>query len=96
LTDAVICIYVSDSDKYVEPLRGNLIPGFHEVKSAANIAGAYGCTISGAGPTAVAITDSLTKAEAISTAMVNAFLDSGNLKSTGYIQQLDAEGARVV
>ncbi|RWR93725.1 homoserine kinase [Cinnamomum micranthum f. kanehirae] len=34
-----------------------LIPGMSAVKKAALEAGAFGCTISGAGPTAVAVTD---------------------------------------
>ena len=38
-------------------VRGPLIPGMMAVKAAAKAAGAYGCTISGAGPTAVAICD---------------------------------------
>ncbi|KAK9865182.1 hypothetical protein WJX84_002731 [Apatococcus fuscideae] len=42
-------------DVIVEPVRGPLIPGFAEVKAAAKAAGAYGCTISGAGPTCVAV-----------------------------------------
>ena len=38
-------------------VRGPLIQGLMAVKAAAKAAGAYGCTISGAGPTAVAICD---------------------------------------
>ncbi|KAL2928393.1 Homoserine kinase [Bienertia sinuspersici] len=44
-------------DRIVEPTRAPLIPGMGAVKKAAVAAGAYGCTISGAGPTAVAVTD---------------------------------------
>ncbi len=47
-----------DSDVIIEPVRGPLIPGMLSVKEAAKSAGAWGCTISGAGPTAVAIVDS--------------------------------------
>lgn len=42
---------------HLAQVRGPLIPGMMAVKAAAKAAGAYGCTISGAGPTAVAITD---------------------------------------
>ncbi|KAF2316918.1 hypothetical protein GH714_042259 [Hevea brasiliensis] len=42
------------SDKIVEPKRAPLIPGMEGLKKAAIGAGAFGCTISGAGPTAVA------------------------------------------
>ena len=38
-------------------VRGPLSPGMMAVKAAAKAAGAFGCTISGAGPTAVAVTD---------------------------------------
>lgn len=44
----------------------------------------------------MAITDSAEKAEKISEAMVKAFSEAGGLKAVGYIQKLDAEGARVI
>ena len=53
--DAALIGKALDSDAIVEPVRGPLIPGFAAVKEAARAAGAFGCTISGAGPTAVAI-----------------------------------------
>jgi homoserine kinase len=43
------------TDCIVEPARGPLIPGFKAVKEAALCSGAAGCTISGAGPTIVAV-----------------------------------------
>ncbi|KAE9465777.1 hypothetical protein C3L33_02311, partial [Rhododendron williamsianum] len=46
------------SDRIVEPKRAPLIPGMEAVKKAAIEAGAFGCTISGSGPTAVAVVDS--------------------------------------
>ncbi|KAL4394241.1 hypothetical protein AHAS_Ahas02G0132300 [Arachis hypogaea] len=45
------------SDKIVEPCCAPLIPGMEGIKRAALDAGAFGCTISGAGPTAVAVID---------------------------------------
>ncbi|CAI9755020.1 unnamed protein product [Fraxinus pennsylvanica] len=45
------------SDKIVELRRVPLVPGMEAVEKAAIEAGAFGCTISGAGPTAVAVTD---------------------------------------
>jgi homoserine kinase len=42
----------------LEGARSQLIPNFLRVKRAAMDAGSYGCTISGAGPAVVAITDS--------------------------------------
>jgi len=44
-------------DLYAEPRRAPLIPHFAEVKRAALDAGAFGCSISGSGPTIFAIAD---------------------------------------
>ncbi len=46
-------------DGYAEPLRAPLIPNFAAVKRAALDAGAFGCSISGSGPTIFAITAEL-------------------------------------
>ncbi|RYR26118.1 hypothetical protein Ahy_B02g060277 [Arachis hypogaea] len=69
------------SDKIVEPRRAPLIPGMEGVKRAALDAGAFGCTISGAGPTAVAVIDDERKGMEIGERMVEAFLKEGNLKA---------------
>lgn len=63
------------------------------VIDAALASNAYGCTISGAGPTAVAITDSEDKGAEIKNRMVDGF---GRLKVSAAIHRLDREGARVV
>jgi homoserine kinase len=42
-------------DRYAEPHRAPLIPRFHDIKRAALEAGAFGCSISGSGPTIFAI-----------------------------------------
>lgn len=47
-------------DLYAEPRRAPMIPRFLEVKRAALTAGAYGCSISGSGPTIFAIVDERT------------------------------------
>eukprot|EP00252_Welwitschia_mirabilis_P017128 TRINITY_DN38012_c0_g1_i1.p1 TRINITY_DN38012_c0_g1~~TRINITY_DN38012_c0_g1_i1.p1 ORF type:complete len:383 (+),score=48.52 TRINITY_DN38012_c0_g1_i1:241-1389(+) len=83
-------------DTIVEPKRGPLIPGFSSVKAAALKAGAFGCTISGAGPTAVAITDSAEKGRIIAEAMMDAFLKHGKLDSNSAVKKLDRNGARVL
>ena len=44
-------------DRYAEPRRAPMIPRFPEVKQAALDAGAFGCSISGSGPTIFAIVD---------------------------------------
>lgn len=80
----------------MEPRRAPLIPGMSAVKVAAKAAGAYGCTISGAGPTAVAVTDSAAKAEAIGAEMVKAFREQGKLQAVATVAPLNREGARVL
>lgn len=82
------------SDKIVEPRRAPLIPGMEAVKKAALQAGAFGCTISGAGPTAVAVIDDELAGNAIAEHMIHAFLHHGNLKASAKVLQLDRLGAR--
>ncbi|KAK6946548.1 GHMP kinase N-terminal domain [Dillenia turbinata] len=84
------------SDKIVEPKRAPLIPGMESVKKAAIEAGAFGCTISGAGPTAVAVIDCEEKGKEIGIKMVEAFLKDGNLKASAMVRRLDRVGARLV
>ncbi|KAL6978723.1 homoserine kinase [Sarracenia purpurea var. burkii] len=84
------------SDKIVEPRRAPLIPGMDAVKKAAIEAGAFGCTISGAGPTAVAITDDEERGREIGIRMVEAFMEDGNLKASVVVKMLDRVGARLV
>jgi homoserine kinase len=88
--------FTSASDTIVEPQRAPLIPGMGAVTAAAKNAGAYGCTISGAGPTAVAITNSEEQGKLIGAAMVDAFASHGGLRATAYVSKLDNEGARIV
>ncbi|KAB2602536.1 glutamate receptor 3.2-like [Pyrus ussuriensis x Pyrus communis] len=84
------------SDKIVEPRRAPLIPGMDAVKKAAIEAGAFGCTISGAGPTAVAVTDDPEKGKVIGEKMVAAFLKEGMLKAAASVSRLDRVGARLL
>lgn len=83
------------ADGIVEPRRAPLIPGMVSVKKAAIDSGAFGCTISGAGPTAVAVTDDEEKGKEIGSRMVEAFLKDGNLKASVTVAKLDRVGARV-
>jgi homoserine kinase len=53
-----------------------LIPGYEAVQTAALKAGAYGLTISGAGPTLLALVDPM-QAEAVVTAMTEAWQEVG-------------------
>lgn len=81
----------------VEGARGPLIPGFAGVKQAAMDAGAFGCTISGAGPTVVAVVASQEEGQRVGKIMAEAFSAHGNLACNSMqVVQLDTVGARVV
>ncbi|XP_072994283.1 homoserine kinase [Typha latifolia] len=84
------------ADGIVEPRRAPLIPGMVGVKKAAVEAGAFGCTISGAGPTAVAVIDDEEKGKEIGERMVTAFMREGGLKAKMTVAKLDRVGARVI
>lgn len=95
--DAALIGKALDSDAIVEPVRGPLIPGFQAVKEAAHAAGAFGCTISGAGPTAVAIVSDPEVGERVKEAMVAAFKAAGQLEvNSAKVVRLDNEGAKRV
>ena len=66
-------IGTSVKDVIVEPARKHMIPGFDKVKNNALAAGAYGVTISGAGPSVIAFTDKKHDAKKISNAMKRGF-----------------------
>ena len=78
-------------DRYAEPLRANLIPRFHDVKRAAVLGGAFGCSISGSGPTVFAIAEDEATAIVCATAMQHAF---GDVASTTHVGPIAKEGAR--
>jgi homoserine kinase len=64
-------------DRIATPHRRHLIPGFEDAVAAGKMAGAYGVTISGAGPTMLAITDRRTATD-VATAMADALVAAGN------------------
>ena len=85
------------ADALVEPVRGPLIPGFAAVKKAAAEAGALGCTISGAGPTCVAVVRDEASGLRVAEAMCRAFKEIGKLEiGSSRVAALDSLGARVV
>ncbi|KAK9828815.1 hypothetical protein WJX72_002252 [[Myrmecia] bisecta] len=95
--DAALLGRALDSDLIVEPVRGPLIPGFADVKAAAKAAGAFGCTVSGAGPTCVAVVDDPQLGEAVAEAMSEAFVKYGKLEvNSARVAKLDQAGARLV
>jgi len=81
-------------DVVIEPQRQVLIPGFADVKQAALVAGAIGCSISGAGPTVFAWTEE-PDAENARRGMVSAFRSHG-LETDSWVSDIGREGARVV
>ena len=77
-------------DIIVEPHRAPLIPGFHRVQQAALDAGAFGASISGAGP-ALFAWGTEEQALDIRNQMVAAFDDAG-VEATGYTGPIDRRG----
>lgn len=82
------------SDRIHEPYRKTLIPGYDEVVQAALSAGAYGVTISGAGPTLLAL-GSADQAEAIATSMSATWQQQGIDVVDAVVLQIDAIGATI-
>jgi homoserine kinase len=80
-------------DRYAEPRRAALIPQFHEVKRAAFLAGALGCSISGSGPTIFAIATDEQSARRCAEAMQHALTD---VASTSHVGAIANRGVRAV
>lgn len=80
-------------DRFAEPRRSALIPGFTGAKQAALDEGALACTISGAGPTLFAVSRSEAVARAAAGAMQLAFAPLG---SSAHVMQAGLSGVRVL
>jgi homoserine kinase len=83
-------------DAIAEPVRSNLIPGFREVKEAALKAGAFGCSISGSGPSMFAVCSSLGQARTVAAVMQRTFRRAANVDSDVYISRVNRVGARIL
>ncbi len=94
-TDDVTAFGQSVVDAIIEPARAGLIPGFTAVKTAALNAGAFGCSISGAGPTVFAVCNSDEMGKRVAQAMQSAFSNAG-LTSSAQVVHPDLSGARVL
>lgn len=81
-------------DQIAEPARAHLLPGFREAKAAALVAGALGCSISGAGPTAFALVDSEERGVLVAERMIAAYRAAG-VEATARVASVDLEGATV-
>ena len=64
------------ADPLVTPARAKLITGYEQVATAAREAGAAGVTVSGAGPSLLAVCPDGSR-RAVATAMLDAFADAG-------------------
>lgn len=87
-------IRASLEDVIIEPQRRSLIPGAQAVRAGAMKAGALGCSISGAGPTMFALARA-EDAERVRAAMQAGFTAT-NIKSDGWIVEMDSPGARLM
>jgi homoserine kinase len=81
-------------DRIADPARIPLLPGFIDAKRAALAAGAFGVSISGAGPSAFAVVSDDRIAHAVATAMRDAYSAAG-LECATRVTRVDREGARV-
>jgi homoserine kinase len=80
-------------DRYAEPRRAALIPHFNAVKRAALDAGAFACTISGSGPTLVAICADDDIAHRVTAAMQTAF---EQVRSIARVSPIARQGVHAV
>jgi homoserine kinase len=82
-------------DRLAEPTRVPLLPGFADAKRAAMEAGALGCSISGAGPSAFALVDDEQLGDEVAKAMIDAYA-ARNVKADARVTRIDERGARVL
>ena len=85
----------SMEDFIVEPVRKTLIPHFDEVKSASFAAGALGGGISGSGPSMFMLSESLSTAETVETAMRQVYSETG-IEFNTYVSEISSDGVRYV
>ncbi|MFU8767247.1 MAG: homoserine kinase [Candidatus Methanoperedens sp.] len=83
----------SMENRKIEECRSKLIKGYRHVRKSAVNAGASGVTISGSGPTMLAVCD-MGQREDIARAMEKAFSDSG-VKSEAYLTTI-GKGAEII
>ncbi len=83
------------ADVLVEPRRAPLIPGFAQVKRAALDAGAFGASISGAGPSVFAWFATKAEADAAAAPMQAAFAQAG-FSSQSYVSPVAGPRAEVL
>lgn len=82
-------------DEIVEPLRGQFIPNFNEIKKIATDNGALGSGISGSGPSIFSLSKGLETAKKIALA-VNSFYKDKNLPFEIHVSKVNSEGIKVI
>ena len=85
----------SFKDIIVEPIRSELIPLFDNLKEAALVEGALGCSISGSGPSVFALSNSFEIANKIAESMSNIY-DSSNNKYDIFVSKINKAGAVIL
>ena len=82
-------------DVIIEPVRSKLIIGYDNIKIAALNAGAFGCGISGSGPSMFALSNSedIAKKIAIETQKV---VSKNGLKSVSYVSKINEAGPKIL
>jgi homoserine kinase len=79
-------------DEFAEPARAHLIPSFQAIKDAAMRSGAFGCSISGAGPSIFCVAADETAARAAGKAMSQ----TANISHDIFIAPIGTRGARPI
>lgn len=82
-------------DEISEPVRASLIPNFYDIKNAALKNGAYGCSISGSGPSIFAFSNTHSKARKIGSEMKK-IVDKSGIKSIIYISTINSIGPKII
>lgn len=82
-------------DVIAEPVRADLIPGYHEIKTRLAETGALGGNISGSGPSVFALSDNPGSAVKAGALMKEIF-DKAGLPNNVYISKVSRQGTRVI
>ena len=85
----------SINDVIIEPVRSKLITGYNEIKSAAIEAGAFGCNISGSGPSMFALSNSEEVANKIAVETKRVVTELG-IGGVTYVSKINKVGPKVL
>ena len=83
-------------DFIIEPQRSHLIQGFEDMKNAALTHGAWSFSISGAGPSCLAVCDTKIQAEDIASQMQSVLRDKHSVNSDIWVSNTNTTGARIL